>query len=268
MSRKRFENKVIVIPGSTSGVGKASAVAFAKEGGKVVVSGRREDCGEQVIEEIKSFSGEATFVRADMASRDDIANLINETIRIYGRIDVAFNNFGKHTEAIALIADYEEECFDAHMNISMKSMWLCMKYQIKAMLKQEKGNYAILNSSSISGVGGGWPFISVYSIAKSGVDSMSKSAAQEYAQDGVRVNSLGGGFFDTEMIHTYFEELAKFHGITKKELDDQINKSIPLGRLATPQEVANTVLFLCSSEASYITGASIIIDGGMSSKYL
>ncbi|WP_372365622.1 SDR family oxidoreductase [Candidatus Uabimicrobium sp. HlEnr_7] len=268
MSRKRFLDKVIVIPGSTSGVGKASAIAFAKEGGRVIVSGRREEHGQKVVDEIKTFSGEATFVRADVSSHEDIKNLMDKTVEIYGRVDVAFNNFGKHDDGVALIADVKEEHFDAHMNISMKSVWLCMKYQIKTMLKQGKGDYAILNSSSISGVGGGWPFISVYSIAKSGVDSMSKSAAQEYAQNGIRVNSLGGGFFDTEMIHTYFEELAQFYGITKEQLDAEINKSIPLGRMATPQEVANTVLFLCSGEASYITGASIILDGGMSSKYL
>lgn len=268
MKQNRFENKVILIPGSTSGVGKASAIGFAKEGGKVVVSGRRQEKGQAVVDEIKKLGGEATFIKADMASHEEIKNLVQQTVETYGRLDIAFNNAAKHDNGVALLADVKEEHFDQHMNISLKSAWLCMKYEIEAMLKQGEGEYSILNSSSISGVGGGWPLISVYSIAKSGVDSMTKSAAQEYAGKNIRINSLGGGFFDTEMIHTYFEELAQFCGITKAQLEAEIYKSIPLGRMATPDEVKNVVLFLSSNEASYITGASIILDGGMSSKYL
>jgi NAD(P)-dependent dehydrogenase (short-subunit alcohol dehydrogenase family) len=268
MSNKRFNNKVVLITGSTSGIGKTSALGFAKEGAKVIISGRRKQRGDEVVDEIKSQGGDAKFIQVDVAHPEQIKMLVNKTIEAYGRLDIAFNNAAKHDNGVALLADIKEKDFDDHMNVTLKSVWLSMKYEIKAMLAQGAGNYSIINSSSISGVGGGWPIISVYSTAKSGVNSMTKAAAQEYAQYGIRINSLGGGFFDTEMIHTYYEELANFYGISKSQLEAEIYKSIPLGRMATPDEVKNCVLFMSSDEASYITGNSFIIDGGMSAKYL
>lgn len=268
MPKNRFENKVVLISGATSGVGKASSLAFAEEGAKVIVSGRRAERGNSIVDEIKSKGGEATFIQADIGKKDDVKNLIKKTIDTYGRLDCAFNNAGEHEHGVAATADVKEEDFDRHMQVSLKGIWLCMKYEIQAMLNQGPGDYSILNSSSISGVGGGWPYISVYSIAKSGVASMTKSAAQEYAKKNIRINALGGGFFDTEMIRKYFGDLAKFHGVTEDQILAQINGMIPLGRMARPEEIAKPVLFLSSEDASYITGASIIIDGGMSSCYL
>ena len=264
----RFLDKVLLITGGTSGVGKATAIDFAKEGAKVVVSGRRKQRGEEVIEEIKSQGGDAIFVRADMQYKEDIIALVDKTVEYYGRLDYAFNNACKHDNGIAKLADIEEEHFDRHITVGLKGLWLCMKYEIRAMLAQEKSNYAIVNSSSISGVGGGWPDISVYSMVKSGVASLTKSAAMEYASKNIRINTTGGGFFDTEMIQKYFDELADYHGCTREQLDAQINGMIPLGRMAKPEEVSKCVSFLCSDNSSYITGSSMIIDGGMSSKYL
>ncbi|HLT40721.1 MAG TPA: SDR family oxidoreductase [Enhygromyxa sp.] len=268
MSRNRFAEKVIVIPGSTSGVGKTAALAFAREGGRLVLSGRRKQRGEDAAHEITQAGGEAIFVQGDLANPDDVERLFKTTLDHYGRIDCAFNNHCEHENGVALTADLEEQHFDRHIQVGLKGLWLCMKHEIKAMLKQGPGNYAIVNSSSISGVGGGWPFISIYSVVKSGVAAFTKSAAQEYAQAGIRCNCLGGGFFDTEMIHRYFDELAGFLSVPREQLDAMILRDIPLGRMAREDEIANTVLFLCSRESSYITGASIIVDGGMASRYL
>lgn len=268
MSSQRFIDKVIVIPGSTSGVGKAAALAFAREGGKVVISGRRAERGEAVAHEISELGGEVIFVQADMAVREDIDRLFATTLDHYGRIDCAFNNHCEHENGVALVADLEDEHFDRHIQVGLKGLWACMKHEIKAMLAQGPGDYAIVNSSSISGVGGGWPLISIYSVVKSGVTSFTKSAAQEYAQAGIRCNCLGGGFFDTEMIHRYFDELAGFLSVPREQLDEMILRDIPMRRLAREEEIADTVLFLSAKDSSYITGASIVIDGGMSAKYL
>ena len=268
MSTQRFAEKVIVIPGSTSGVGKAAAVAFAREGGKVVISGRRKERGETAAHEIARAGGEAIFVQADMAEPGDIERLFATARDHYGRIDCAFNNHCEHDNGVALVADLEEQHFDRHIQVGLKGLWLCMKHEIRAMLGQGPGDYAIVNSSSISGVGGGWPFISVYSVVKSGVAAFTKSAAQEYAKAGIRCNCLGGGFFDTEMIHRYFDELAGYLSVPRDQLDAMILRDIPVGRMAREDEIASTVLFLCSPASSYITGASIVVDGGMSSRYL
>ena len=267
----RFSGKTILITGATSGVGKATALDFAKEGANVVISGRREKRGQALVKQIQKEKGEALFVQTDVGNKDDIKNLITKTVEHYGRLDFAFNNACEHDNGIAKVADIQEVNFDRHINIGLKGLWLCMKYQIQAMLKQGSANgetYSIVNSSSISGVGGGWPLISIYSVVKSGVAAFSKSAAQEYAKNNIRINALGGGFFDTEMIQKYFDELADFQNITRDQLDAHINGMIPLGRMAELEEVSKNVLFLCSEDSSYITGSSIIIDGGMSAKYL
>ena len=265
---KKLNDKVALITGATSGIGRSSAILLAQEGAKVVVSGRRTERGERVVEEIKDLGGEAIFVAADMASHADIKNLLDMTLATYGRLDYAFNSAAEHGGGVSAVADISEADFDRHVAVSLKGLWLCMKYEIEAMLKQGTANYSIINSSSVSGAGGGWPVIGVYSMVKSGVASLTKSAAQEYAHKNIRVNCLGGGFFDTEMIHDYFGRLADYQGITQAQLEGGVLQTIPLGRLATADEVAKTVLFLCSDDSSYTTGTSMIIDGGMAAKYI
>lgn len=268
MSSKRFAEKVMVIPGSTSGVGRVAALTFAQQGGNVVISGRRAERGEEVAHEISTAGGNAIFVRTDMALSEDVDRLFETTLSHYGRIDYAFNNHCEHENGVALVADIEEPHFDRFIQVGLKSVWQCMKHEIRTMLKQGPGDYAIVNASSISGIGaGGWPMISIYSVVKSGVAAFTRSAAQEYARAGIRCNCLGGGFYDTEMIHGYFDELSDFLHISRAQLDETLLRDIPLARLAREQEVADTVLFLCSRESSYITGASIAIDGGMSARY-
>jgi NAD(P)-dependent dehydrogenase (short-subunit alcohol dehydrogenase family) len=244
-----LKDKVVLITGATSGIGKTSALAFAKAGAKVVVSGRRETEGFAVVAEIKAAGGEATFVKADVAVDDEVKALVAATLETYGRLDVAFNNAG--VEWGGPTTEATEADFRHTFNINVWGVAASMKYEIPAMLKS--GGGSIINTSSVAGHIG-MPGASLYVASKHAVEGLTKTVALEYAKQGIRVNAVAPAAIETDMID-------RFVG---KEGDQRnyLAGVHPIGRMGKPLEIANAVLFLASEEASFITGTSLAVDGG------
>ncbi len=245
-----FQNKVVLITGATSGIGKVSALAFAKAGAKVVVSGRREAEGQAVVSEIKAAGGEATFVKADVAVEADVEALVAKTVATYGRIDVAFNNAGvEHSGSVveATEADYRY-VFD----INVWGVLNSMKHEIPVMLKQ--GGGVIINTSSAVGYVA-MAGASIYVASKHAVEGLTKAAALEYAKQGIRVNAVAPAAIETDMMN-------RFTGGGSEEALTYMRTLHPVGRLGRSEEIANAVLFLASDGASFITGTSLKVDGG------
>ncbi|HVG21501.1 MAG TPA: glucose 1-dehydrogenase [Blastocatellia bacterium] len=258
----RLNGKVAIITGGSSGIGRATALAFAREGAMVVIAARGVERGENVASEIKSSGGEAVFVRADVSRSDQVEALVSKAISTYGRLDCAFNNAATEDGAFALTADFSEEEFDRAVSLNLKSVWLCMKHEITRMLGQHPVGGAIVNTSSVNGLGGARQG-ALYSAAKSGVIALTKSAAQEYAQQGIRVNTLVAGGFRTPMLERVFERVSGGDPEAAKAVEEKYNSLSPLGRIGRPEEAAEAVVWLCSDAASYVTGHSMIVDGGM-----
>ena len=245
-----FQNKVVLITGATSGIGKTSALAFAKAGAKVVVSGRRETEGQAVVSEIKAAGGEATFVKADVAVEADVVALVAKTVATYGRIDIAFNNAG--VEITGPIVDATEADYRRAFDINVWGVLTSMKHEIPVMLKQGAG--VIINTSSVAGhVGMGGA--SIYVASKHAVEGLTKSAAMEYAKQGIRVNAVAPAAIETDM-------LDRFTGGGNADALSYMRSLHPVGRLGRSEEIANAVLFLASDAASFITGTSLNVDGG------
>jgi len=245
-----MKDKVVIVTGATSGIGRTTAIRFGEAGAKVVVSGRREEEGEAVVAEIKSAGGEARFVRTDVAREEDVKALVAKTVDTYGRLDIAFNNAG--VEMTGAIVEAEAPDFRRVFDINVWGVLSSMKYEIPEMIKN--GGGAIINTSSIAGhigmAGAG-----VYIASKHAVEGLTKSAALEYAQQGVRVNAVAPGGIATDMID-------RFAGPSGSEMRDGLAQMHPLGRLGTSDEIAAAVLFLASDAASFITGESLKVDGG------
>ncbi|HJQ70582.1 MAG TPA: glucose 1-dehydrogenase [Blastocatellia bacterium] len=256
-----FEGRVALITGGNSGIGRAAALAFARESAKVVIAGRRVAQGEEVAHEITRAGAESLFVRADMSKPQDVERLIAETVKAYGRIDCAFNNAATEGN-MKLMAAFTEEEFDEIITTNLKGVWLCMKHELKQMLRQKPAGGAIVNTSSINGLGG-VAHGSLYATTKAGVLALTKSAAQEYAQRGVRINALVAGGFRTPMLERVFDRVSCGDAEAAKAAEGQIAGAIPLGRIGQPEEAAEAVLWLCSDAASYVTGHSMIVDGGL-----
>jgi NAD(P)-dependent dehydrogenase (short-subunit alcohol dehydrogenase family) len=246
-----FQGKVALVTGGSSGIGRAAAIAFGKAGAKVVVAARRVQQGKETVQWIQEAGGEATFIQTEIANREDIAALIHKTIEIYGQLDYAFNNAGIEGR-FAPLTDLTETDWEQTFNINLKAVWLCMKYEIGQMLKQRKGG-AIVNTSSWLAKGG-LVGSTIYSASKAGLDGMVRPAALEYAGDGIRINNINPGIIDTEMLRRFFQP--------EDEAAKPFLSHIPISRLGSAAEVANTVLWLCSDAASYITGQTIAVDGG------
>lgn len=245
-----FQNKVVLITGATSGIGKVSALAFAKAGAKVVVSGRREPEGQAVVTEIKAAGGEATFVKADVAVEADVAALVAKTVATYGRLDIAFNNAGiEHTGPIV---DTVEADYRRVFDINVWGVLSSMKHEIPVMLKQ--GGGVIINTSSVAGHVG-MAGASVYVASKHAVEGLTKAAALEYAKQGIRVNAVAPAAIETDMMN-------RFTGGGNEEVLSYMRSLHPVGRLGSSEEIANPVLFLASNAASFITGTSLKVDGG------
>jgi NAD(P)-dependent dehydrogenase (short-subunit alcohol dehydrogenase family) len=245
-----FKDKVVLVTGATAGIGKVTAIAYAREGAKVVVTGRREAEGAETVRLIHEAGGEGLFVRCDVTSTEDVRAVIERIDQAYGRLDVAFNNAGVGATYTA-VADQDEAEFDYVMGINVKGVWLSMKYEIPLMLRS--GGGAIVNNSSIGGLVG-LAGMAIYNGSKHAVIGMTKSAAIDYAKQGIRVNAVCPGITITEMA-------LEMMGGTEK-VNDMASTRQPLGRAATSGEMADTVLWLSSSKSSFVTGQYIAVDGG------
>lgn len=249
-----FKDKVVIITGASFGIGKATARAFAREGAKLVISDVKDKEGEYLAEEIRKQGNDCIYVHCDISQPAEVQNMVRETIKHFGRLDIAYNNAGIEGE-LGFTADGSEENFDRVISINLKGVWACMKYEIPEMLKNKKG--AIVNCASIAGVIGsqGLP---VYVASKHGVNGLTKNAALEYARQGIRVNSVCPAGVHTPMLDRITE--------TSPGLKDQLNAMHPIGRAAQPEEIAEAVLFLCSDRASFITGHELLVDGGFTAQ--
>ena len=246
---KILEHKVALVTGGTSGIGKATALAFGAAGAKVVFSGRREAEGENTANLIRKSGAECLFIRSDVASEADVRSLIQKTVESYGRLDIAFNNAGIEGSS-NLLHEQSIEDFDRLMTINLRGVFLCMKYEIQQMLTQGSG--IIINNSSVLGLLGTAEF-SPYVASKHAVMGLTRAAALEYAKQGIQINAVNPGYTATEMIERASNK--------NPGLEQYLASLIPMGRLGKPEEIAATVVFLCSA-ASYITGQSLVVDGG------
>jgi NAD(P)-dependent dehydrogenase (short-subunit alcohol dehydrogenase family) len=257
-----LEGKVVLITGGTSGIGRAAAAAFAQAGARVVIAGRRAELGDRVAQQLRTEGADIRFVRADVSLTHDVERLVAETVKAYGRLDAAFNNAATTDGALALTADFTEEQFDRTIAMNLKGVWLCLRAEIRQMLSQSPPGGAIVNTSSVNGLGGA-PGGALYSAAKAGVLALTKSAAQEYAQSGIRVNALVAGAFRTPMLQHVFEVVGSGSSEGAAAVEAQYTGLIPMRRIGKPEEAADVAVWLCSEAASYVTGHSLIVDGGM-----
>ena len=254
--------RVVLVTGGSSGIGREAALAFGAAGARVVLAARGADAGESVAREIQARGGEARFVRADVTRADDVGALVRAVVERYGRLDVACNNAATEAGTLQLTADYDEAAFDAAIASSLRSVWLCMRAEIRQFQAQAPPGGVIVNTSSVNGLGGaagGAP----YSAAKAGVLALTKAAAQEYAAQGIRVNAFVAGAFRTPMLERVMTGAAGGDPAVLADVQAAYERLIPLGRVGRPEEGAQVLLWLASDASSYVTGHSLIADGGM-----
>jgi NAD(P)-dependent dehydrogenase (short-subunit alcohol dehydrogenase family) len=243
-----FKDKVALVTGGSSGIGRATALAFARKGAKVVIADWIEN--EETIDIIENLGCDAIFVKCDVSKSAAVKSLIEKTFATFGQLDFAFNNAG--IEGIsAPTQDCSEENWDKTIAVNLKGIWLCMKYEIPEMLKKGKG--VIVNCSSVAGLVG-FQGLPAYVASKHGIIGLTKTAALENAKRGIRVNAVCPGVIQTPMIN-------RITG-NKKEAEEQFASMEPIGRFGEPEEIANAVLWLCSEEASFSTGIAMPVDGG------
>ena len=246
----QLAGKVALVTGGASGIGRATALTFAREGAKLIIADMNEDGGRQTVHMITENGGDATFVQVDVSNATEVEAMISKAVETYGRLDCAHNNAGVGTPSRVPTADYTEEQWDYVLRINLKGVWLCMKYEIPQMLKQ--GGGAIVNTASVAGLVG-FPTSSAYVASKHGVVGLTKTAALEYARHGIRVNCVCPGYIETPMTERSRNDPERMAHMIASE---------PIGRLGKPEEIAETVVWLCSDAASFVTGHTMTVDGG------
>lgn len=249
----RLDEKAILVTGGAAGIGRATAIAAAVHGAKVAVSDINVPGGEETVRMIHALGGTAHFFRADVANEEEVEALVHTTVGQYGRLDGAFNNAGVGG-TLARIAECSRENWDQVLSINLTGVWLCLKYEIGQMLKQGGGG-TIVNTASVAGLQGNPLGMAAYIASKHGVVGLTKAAGIEYARSGIRVNAVCPSFIDTVMV----KELTDF----VPKIREMIPQTNPLGRIGTPEEVANAVVWLLSDASSYVNAHSLPIDGGL-----
>jgi NAD(P)-dependent dehydrogenase (short-subunit alcohol dehydrogenase family) len=250
MNSKNFSGKVALVTGGTSGIGKTTAIEFARAGAQVVVSGRREKEGAEVVAEIKKLGGAAAFIRADVSKEGDVKAMVDFTVATYGRLDIAFNNAG--VEWMGPLDQATEAEYRRVFDINVWGVLSSMRYEIPAMLKS--GGGAIVNTSSVAGHVG-MAQVSIYIASKHAVEGLSKSVALEFAKQNIRVNTVAPGPIATDMVD-------RFAGKEGPMLD-HLKSLVPLGRIGDSEQIAAAVLYLSSDDAKFTTGTSLVVDGGV-----
>ena len=256
-----MKGKVVLVTGGSAGIGRAAAKLFAEAGASVVIAARGVERGQQAEHEIRAAGGKVLFVQTDVSHAEQVQALIARIVETFGRLDCAFNNAAVLSK-MGRAGDFGEADFDAEVSSNLKSVWLCMKYELEQMIRQEPRGGAIVNTSSVNGLGGA-ALAALYSMSKAGILALTKSAAQEYATDGIRVNALVAGGFDTELLRTAVSQIVGGNPDKIQEAFKGYAARVPLGRVGMPEEAAQSALWLCSDAASYITGQSMIVDGGL-----
>jgi NAD(P)-dependent dehydrogenase (short-subunit alcohol dehydrogenase family) len=257
---KRFTGKAALVTGGASGIGKVAARMFAREGASVVVATDANiKGGEDTVRLIKEAGGEAIFIKCDVSKATEVEAMVEKCVKTYGRLDYAFNNAGIGPDVkrvpVVNIVDCPEEVWDRTININLKGVFLCMKYEIKQMLTQKYG--VIVNTSSVGALKPALGFCA-YTASKSGLIGLTKTGALEYAADGIRVNTILPGPTERTLLMEYLTG-------GEPEVKQQMMGMIPMKRLATPEDMAEAVMWLCSDAASFITGHVMPVDGGMAS---
>ncbi len=250
-----LHGKIALVTGAGSGIGRATSLVLAREGATIAVSDVNADGGEETLSAIKDLGGDGIFVHADVSRAADVAALVDATVAAYGRLDCAYNNAGIERYIGGRLHEYPEDTFDRLMDINVKGVWLCLKYEIPQMLKQ--GGGAIVNTASAAGLVGSRR-LSAYSASKHAVVGLTKSAALEYATDGIRVNAVCPGIIDTPMMDRLVEG--------RDDYAATIPTRQPIGRKGTPDEIAEAVAWLCSDAASLVTGLAMAVDGALTAQ--
>ncbi len=246
-----LEDKVALVTGGASGIGRATALTFAREGAKLIIADMNEEGGQQTVHMITENGGDATFVQVDVTSAIEVEAMMSKAVETYGRLDCAHNNAGIGSRPRAPLHECSEETWDRVLGINLKGVWLCMKYEIIQMLRQGSG--AIVNTASIMGLVGSWSGTSAYNASKHGVVGLTKTAALEYAKSGIRVNCVCPGYIETPMTAQAMSDPEQLERIIARE---------PIGRVGKPEEIAESVVWLCSDAASFVTGHTMTVDGG------
>jgi NAD(P)-dependent dehydrogenase (short-subunit alcohol dehydrogenase family) len=247
----QLDGKVALVTGGASGIGRATALALARERAKLIIADINNDGGQQTVHMITEQGGAATFVRVDVTQAREVEAMISTTVETYGRLDCAHNNAGIGSRPRVLLHELPEESWDRVLSINLKGVWLCMKYEIIQMRKQ--GGGAIVNTASIMGLVGSWSRSGAYNASKHGVVGLTKTAALEYATSGIRVNAVCPGYIRTPLIE---EALT-----SNPEMEAEIVARHPIGRMGHPEEIAEAVVWLCSDAASFVTGHTMTVDG-------
>jgi NAD(P)-dependent dehydrogenase (short-subunit alcohol dehydrogenase family) len=251
MTRK-LEGSVVLVTGGAAGIGKAAALAFAGRGAKVALCDLKVDQGNEVVRAIERGGGRAIFVKADVSRAGEVEKLVGTVVSTFGRLDCAFNNAGIEGQ-LGSTADCSEDNFDRTIAINLRGVWLCMRQEIKQMLRQGDGG-SIVNMSSVAGLVG-FANLPAYVASKHGVVGLTKTAALEHAKSGIRVNAICPGVIHTEMVDR----------VTGKDpaIEKQFVNLEPMGRMGTPEEIAEATVWLCSEAASFVTGHALAVDGGL-----